>query len=203
VTRRAALLLAVAVAAVAVGCGASSSHRVASRVQRGPDPHVDHRLPGRHYVAGCEDPRVTGGLPPDYRRDSVVAGPLALYPARREWAGLTDFAPRAKHPNRYPPLDMAATVAPGARVTVTIPRGAERRLALLFDARQAPDSSGGYTIQQGDRAVTLPGCFRPYTQYSGGLVASWPQCVRLRIQPAGGKPLERTVRIGRRNCGVP
>jgi hypothetical protein len=193
------LLLAVAAVAV-VGCGASSSHRVASHVQRGLDPHRDHRLPGRHYVAGCEDPRVSGGLPADYRRDSVVAGPLALYPARREYAALTDFAPRARHPSRYPPLDMAVTVAPGGGVTLVIPPGEQGRLALLFDGRRSSDASGGYTIEEGDRAVTFPGCTHPYTQYQGGLVASRPQCARLLIKVAGSTTLERTVRIGKRHC---
>lgn len=146
---------------------------------------------------------MSGGLPADYRRDSVVAGPLALYPARREYAAMTDFAPRERHPSRYPPLDMAVTVARGARVTVAIPRDEAKRLALLFDGRRTAHASGGYAVHEGDRAVTFPGCSSPYTQYQGGLVASRPQCARLRIYGAARGPVERTIRIGRRSCAHP
>jgi hypothetical protein len=59
------------------------------------------------------------------------------------------------------------TVAPGARVTIVVPHEERSTLSLLFDHSRYGDANRGYTVGEGDRAVTFPGCSRPYTQYPG------------------------------------
>jgi len=198
-----ATAMAGAVLLAACGRDQGATNARAWRTARPLDQTIRHRLPGRRFVAGCEDPRVTGGLASDYRRESVVAGPLAIYPARSEFPRLPrdDFAPVSDSgPARYGALEAAVTVAPGARVTVSVPREDQRSLALLFDSTRWSDANRGYTVREGDRAVTFPGCRAPYTQYSGGFVVTRPQCAHLIVQAQGARPVRATVSFGARAC---
>jgi hypothetical protein len=162
---------------------------------------VRHRLPGRRFVAGCEDPRVSGGLEVGYRRESVVVGPLAIYPARSEFPrlGRDDFRP-VTPPSRYAAIEAAVTVARGAHMTVKVPREERRTLALLFDSARWADANRGYTVREGDAEVTFPGCFEPYTQYQGGFVVTARQCARLIVSERGAKPRVATISFG---AGLP
>jgi hypothetical protein len=72
-------------------------------------------------------------------------------------------------------------------VTLVVPREERRRLSLLFDRSRYGDANRGYTIEEGDRAVTFPGCYRPYTQYQGGFVVAHPHCARLLVYAAGAR----------------
>jgi hypothetical protein len=185
-----------------VACGESAPKKAPRSLAL--NPHTSHRLRDRHFVAGCEDPRVTGGLPANYRRDSIVVGRLALYPARREWAQqpADSFAPVTGHgPHaRFASIDASAVVAPGPPVSIVVPRAEQQMVSLLFDSTRYGDANRGYTVREGDRIVTFPGCSRPYTQYQGGFVVSRAMCAKLLFQVGDQAPLESTIAFGRRKC---
>jgi hypothetical protein len=196
--------LTAAVAVGASGCG-GGSHQVV-RIPRSATPlrpAPARRLPGRHYVAGCSEPRVSGGLPTDYREESAVIGPVAIYPAKSEFPRTSagDLRMRHRIPSRFAAQEADATVATGARVTLVVPRQERRSLALLFDPSRYVDATRGYTVAEGDRAVTLSGCYKPYTQYSGGFVVTRLHCARLLVYGVRpGHAAETTLAFGRRNC---
>jgi hypothetical protein len=200
-----AVLLGVCSGMVAA-CGGGQATR--TRLSSAPQPlrpEPAGRLPGRHYVAGCSDPRVTGGLHPDYKRESVVAGPLAVYPAASVFPRLRpyDFVPQSPsaHVLRFAGFDAAVTVAVGARVTVVIPRQEQKYLAFLFDDTRYSDANRGYTVAEGDSAVTFPGCYRPFTQYRGGFVVTRPLCARLLVYGRQESRAEHmTISFGARAC---
>lgn len=197
-------VLTAAVGVGAPGCG-GGSHQGA-RIPRSTTPlrpAPARRLPGRHYVAGCSEPRVSGGLPADYRQQSVVVGPVAIYPAKSEFPRTSagDLLMRHPMPSRFAAQEADATVTSGARVTLVVPRQETRSLALLFDPSRYVDATRGYTLAEGDRAVTLSGCYKPYTQYSGGFVVTRLHCARLLVYGVRpGRPAETTLAFGRRNC---
>jgi hypothetical protein len=193
---------AIAVAVLLAACGGRAAPRASSPHARPPlDPTPSRRLPNRHFVAGCDDPRVTGGLPNDYRRESITAGPLAIYPARSEFPHLPrdDFVPVTR-PARYAAVEAAMTVLPGADVTVAVGAGARSTVAFLFDSARFGDANRGYTVREGDRAVTFHGCFKPYTQYQGGFVVTRPQCAHLTVRGRGLRPVETIVSFGAGAC---
>jgi hypothetical protein len=199
---RAVVVTGIAAAILLAACGGSAAPGAPHSGALEPlDPAPSHRLPGRRFVAGCDDPRVSGGLPGDYRRESVVAGPVAIYPARSEFPRMPrdDFAPVTR-PSRYAAIEAAVTVAPGARVTLAVAARDRRDVALLFDHARWGDANRGYTVREGDRAVTFRGCFKPYTQYQGGFVVTRPLCARLIVRERGRRPVPALVSFGAETC---
>jgi hypothetical protein len=168
-------------------------------------PLPERRLAGRRFVAACDNPRVTGGLDASYRKRSVIVGPLALYPARSEYPSLSRDGFRRKSGAdgvpRFNAIEAVATVAPGSEVTITIPRPAQAHVALLFDHTAYTHADRGYAIDDGETAVTLPGCYMPYTQYQGGFVVNRPGCVPLAIHLRGQRqPIQRVISFGAGRC---
>ena len=168
---------------------------------------------------------VSGGLPPDYKAHSLVTGPVALYRAR-EWAaypsrymhnereGLQqalrgEHRPRERHrlrtllrrtekdrAVRYPPFESALTVDAGHRATITVVGAARAHFAWLFDPRAWVDAGRGYRVIDGEQAIQVTGCRRPYAQYQGGFVLDGPRCITIDVSIDGGVATRRRFAVG-------
>jgi hypothetical protein len=145
------------------------------------------------YVAPCPS-GISGGLPANYERVSLLLGPLALYRigdyARYPAAYITPVRPGGR---RFPGLDSAATVRAGGTVTLAIVPADRAHVAFLYDPRSWRHAGTGYEVADGTAAITLRGCTTPYTQYVGGLVLDGPRRVTLEAWIDGAREPERRV----------
>lgn len=155
------------------------------------------------YVAPCPS-GVSGGLSRGYERQSLLAGPLALFPAG---GGYADYPARFIVPvrrgaRRYPPFEAVATVRPGGDVTLAIAPADRAHVGFLFDPASWANSGRGYRVADGETAVRFRGCTAPYTQYQGGFVIDGPRCATLEIWLDGATAPERhVVSFGAGDCG--
>ena len=138
--------------------------------------------PPAAYLAPCPS-GISGGLDAGYERDSLVVGPLALYEAGQY--------------GRYPGLDSVATVRAGHAVTLAVAPEDRTHAALLYDHRAFVHAGHGYTVADGDSAITLRGCTAPFTEYVGGFVLDGPRRVTLEAWVDGAaEPVRRVVPFG-------
>jgi hypothetical protein len=160
--------------------------------------------PAAGFVRACET-SVYGELAADWRRHSVVAGPLA-FAYLREAAGQPagDFE---KRPGGYHSTKVLVVVEAGATVTVTVPPAERRHLSLLYDPAAWKDA-GTYRVADGDPVVTFEGC-RPSehpfgaeaTQFNGGLVVAGSRCATLEVSTStSAAPRRLTVSFGAGRC---
>jgi hypothetical protein len=129
---------------------------------------------------------VGGDLPSDWRRYTVAAGPLTLY----YWNASTltnSGAFRARAPGRYEPIKILALVSGPRTVTLSVPLGERRKVALVYgpvsERRQA------IRVSDGRAATTFQGC--PFysdsedTQFNGGFVVAGAQCATFDVRVEG------------------
>jgi hypothetical protein len=184
----------------------------------------------RPFVVPCSR-RVSGGLPDDYLRDSLRAGPLALYGAAsnlpymdpldqvdtrtRLRRSLDDRitarerrrlkrALRRTPPGGFGATDLDVTVGRGRRATVVGAPSDRSHLALLFDSRAWNRAGTGFRIADGDAAVTFRGCGpRRFTQFHGGLAVDRPGCFGLDVRVDRERRTRRIVlSVARGDCGA-
>jgi hypothetical protein len=127
-----------------------------------------------------------------WQRQSIVVGPFAFV-----WIRQAREATRASIARAYRAgqgaFKILAVIKRGHEVTVTVPSGERRHVALLYD-RSAFDRA--QTVANGERAVIFRACppsagSRPQdwaaaTQFNGGIIVDSPRCVRLTIHVSGG-----------------
>jgi hypothetical protein len=141
---------------------------------------VSTSSPAGRYVRACED-NVYGDLGKDWRRFSVVVGPIAF-------VGLpgvatrprSEFAPDA---DGFKSVKALAVVDRGAEVTVAIPSAERAHLALVYD----PTAFNTHQIAEGETSVTFRACakgegpWRGPTQFNGGFIVDGPQCATIEV----------------------
>lgn len=192
--RRGVGALAVLSAATLGACGSSATD---SRVAPRPEPSRD-----------CST-HVEGRLPPHWRSDSVVAGPVALYPAR--------LLRRESNPNpgaRFVDEKTLVVVRAKQEGTLAVPQAYRRRASLDYErdvARQR--RSGPVKLADGVSSVRFVACrpdARPLspghrldreTQFNGGIVTKWGHCLPLDVFVRGrAAPLRAVISFGAGRC---
>ena len=164
--------------------------------------------PGAKFVRDCAT-HVEGGLPRDWRRRSVEVGPVAFYPART-FEDEANPDPGAKF------VGEKALVVLRARDDVTVVVGQRQRDSASLDyeygtgrKRRSPpvNLSDGVGVV---RFVACRGGERPLspghrldreTQFNGGIVGRWGQCVPLDVFVRGrDTPLRAAISLGAGRC---
>jgi hypothetical protein len=194
-TARTVLWLApLAAALLSVACG-EDSH-----------PARKGELPRAALERGCST-HVEGRLPGDWRRRSVVAGPLAFYPART-FEGAENRDPHAE----FVEEKTLVVVRAGRRATVSA--GAVRTVSLDYDfgRKRAPRSPRRVRLSDGVRSVTFAACppdTKPLsrghpldreTQFNGGIIGRWGQCLPLNVFVGGDSPIQVKISFGADRC---
>jgi hypothetical protein len=125
-----------------------------------------------------------GELAKDWRRSSVIVGPLAFV-ALREYASTPagDYAPRG---DRFPALKVLAVLERGQTVTVAVAADQRPHAALIYDASRWT-ADGYLPLRAGDPAITFVACKVGDTQFNGGSWSTAPAAWTLRC----GSPLPR------------
>jgi hypothetical protein len=134
------------------------------------------------FVRPCET-AVYGELAAGWRKNSIVAGPLAFVYGK-DYARPSFAVDRGRN-GRYHPIKVLVVVENGAVVTVAIPRAARSYASLFYD--EARFGTGGRVhVAQGDEQVTFKACRdgeSPYarheTQFNGGFIVAGSRCVPL------------------------
>jgi len=155
-------------------------------VPSGPFPSSLQVVDGPPVNRDCST-SVGGDLPPDWQRYTVAAGPLTLY----YWNSSTLTRPdafNARAPGRYSPLKILVLVRGRATVTLSVPLGERRSVALVY----GPPREWRRTmrVSDGHAATTFSGCSgsdSDETQFNGGFIVAGVQCatfdVRVGTQP--------------------
>lgn len=153
-------------------------------------------------VRSC-DTRVEGRLAPDWRRKSVIAGPLAFAYGRE----------LGRHENRAQLVDEKMLVVLRARheATVVVAPSERGRVSLDYDFGKRNHfplrlSDGAGAVQfiacRGDEKTYSPSySLRRETQFNGGIIAHWPSCVELDVFIDGrDTPVRSTIPFGNNRC---
>jgi len=153
------------------------------------------------FLRSC-DSSVYGDLGPRWRKDALVAGPIAFVGVSSRSRGTgADLAPVG---GRYLAVKTLAVVERGAEVTVAVPPAHRSHVALLYDPSSFHDD-GLYSLADGEPSVTFHACGHGEgspgpTQFNGGLIVDGPRCVSLDVTAAGGTPRTAFVSLGGRSC---
>jgi hypothetical protein len=191
------LRLALAVI-VLTGCtrapGTSAGHETASPAPAATAagrPLPDGTTP---FVRRCQNEAEGewgGDLAKDWRRGSVIVGPLAFV-ALREYASTPagDYAPRG---DRFPALKVLAVLERAQTVTVAVAADQRPHAALIYDASKWT-ADGYLPLRAGDPAVTFVACKVGDTQFNGGFLVDRPRCLDLEVW-VGDATRPRPVRV--------
>jgi hypothetical protein len=139
-----------------------------------------------------------GDLTKDWRRRSVIVGPLAFV-ALREYASTpaSDYAPRG---DRFPALKVLAVLERGQTVTVAVTADQRPHAALIYDASKWT-ADGYLPLRAGDPAVTFIACKVGDTQFNGGFLVDRPRCLDLEVWVADAtRPRPIRVSFGAGRC---
>ena len=193
-SRRHAVAVTVTLAAaVCAGAGLGAPRASAPGAQVGPGaPRAS--APGA-YVTPCS-PIITGGLRPGHRRQSLVVGPLVVYPART-WARHPARSMRRASRRRAFLFPADVGVAGRRPVTLAVAAPDRAHASLLFD-RARFRADGRYRLADGERSVRFTACpGQDPTRSNGGLLVDGPGCVRLVVRlPDRRSAVRRAVRVG-------
>jgi hypothetical protein len=146
---------------------------------------------------------VEGRLPADWRRGSVIVGPLAfaygrqLLPDERR-RGLVDEK-------------MLIVLEAGHEATVAVPASHQRRVSLDYELTRRnhfpPRVSDGVpsvrfvACRSDAKSFSPTHSLRRETQFNGGIIARWPSCVPLDVFIDGRDTPERaTISFGAGRC---
>jgi len=165
-------------------------------------------------VRDCKGPRNLGDLGRDWRRQAVVAGPLAFVRMRD---GYSRRLPSAS-PSAALPLKVLVVVEPKAVVTVTLSARSRRFAALGYAAsfrqggRRVPLSAGSISARfeacahANASTSRIPNAGKPWnrgTQFGGYFLVAGSRCVDVEMRPEGRTTvLRRTLRFGVTRCAV-
>jgi hypothetical protein len=181
------LAATIVAATLALSAAVASTATASARSQVG--------LSASPFVRSCGTD-VWGDLGPvrRWQRQSIVVGPFAfawIRQARRTTAASIHRAYRAGQGA----FKILAVVQRGYEVTVTVPAGERRHVALLYDPSAFDRAQ---TVNHGEQAVVFRACppstdARPQdwsaaTQFNGGIIVDSPRCVRLTIRVSKDGP---------------
>jgi hypothetical protein len=199
------LVAALVAAGLAGACTAAPASRPGGSSSEPPAVAPTRLPPPAGVVRTCES-SVYGELEPGWRRDSVVAGPLAFVSLRQAATWPADQL--RKRSGGYPGQKVLAVVETGATVTVTVPAAERRHLALLYDPSAWAPGDNLYQVADGDPVVTFEGCRAgesPYgadtTQFNGGFVVVGARCATLEVStPTSSRPRRVPISFGAGRC---
>jgi hypothetical protein len=190
-------LVAVAALALAAG-GDESTPRAGGDAAAAAEPEPE-------TVRPCKT-AVYGELDPGWRKQAVVAGPLALLPYLERRPEL--FVPDAE-------LKVIAVVRAGARVTLAVPEAERQRISLLYDD-SGPAPRRLFRLSDGTSSVRFSACSRSgaeypgpgeypgrETQFNGGFFVRDAHCAAIEVWTEGRtNPIRRWLPfgIGDRRC---
>jgi hypothetical protein len=193
----------IAAVSVLCACGSDSGgDRAATRAPQSPD-----------VVRNCRS-HVEGRIPGGWKRDAVVVGSIGFYETR-------SFAD-APHPNpgaRFVDQKTIVIVRAGSSVTVSVPPVHRRDASLDYGygteekrRRQGPT----VRLSDGVRSVRFVACPRGTgpitpghpldreTQFNGGIVTKWRQCLTLDVfEPGREEPRQAVISMGAGRCSAP
>lgn len=165
-------------------------------------------------VRDCKGPRNLGDLGRNWRRQAVVAGPLAFVRMRD---GYSRRLPSAS-PTAALPLKVLVVVEPKAIVTVTISTRSRGIAALGYAAsfrqggRRVPLSAGSISVRfeacarANVSTSRIANAGKPWnrgTQFGGYFLVAGSRCVDVEVRPEGRTSvLRRTLRFGVARCAV-
>jgi hypothetical protein len=136
-------------------------------------------------TATCEQGPITNGSgPPDWRKRSVIAGPLSVFRGALRTMSETN--------NGQLIAKMPVLTARGAPVTLSVPVRLRHRVFLYYGRTR--DRNGNPTTQlsrgPGFSEVVFEPCDgRPRTAWPGGIRVKGRKPVRLLAQVEGGEPI--------------
>jgi hypothetical protein len=158
--------------------------------------------PEPETVSPCRT-AVYGELKPGWRKQAVVAGPLALVP----WE--PNFARRRPElfRGRGAEVKVLALVDAGARVTLAVPEAERQRLSLLYGV--PGPGARDWRLSDGTLSVRFSACSRSseypgrQTQFNGGFVVRSAHCAAIDVWAEGRtNPIRRWLPfgVGDRQC---
>ena len=165
------------------------------------------RLPRHALKLRCHH-QIWGGITREYprwRQKSLIAGPVAFYPARSEYPDIPEDYLRPVNRTRRGPrfladqLKLQVVISGRERAVVRIADPARDDAAFLF---RVPYKRKGFYISEGDRALEVRGCGdRRYTEYSTGFIVKGPRCLPISVFVEGRRePIQRVMAIGTQRC---
>lgn len=178
-------LLSAVVAACTLGHGSESTAASA------PTQAGNVRPPPGAFARTCKT-NVRGTLDAsDWRRNSIVAGPLVFYYGKQfSTQEPSLFAPLPGKEGYYAGQKLLILLHPGTVATVAVSNEERRLAALLYDPAGWNDRNA-YRIVDGQRAVSFHACKgktaqtgRPLdamTQFNGGFVVAGARCLALNV----------------------
>jgi len=150
---------------------------------------------GGAVVRRCGDD-VFGDIGSDWRRTSVVIGPIAFVTLRFA-ATNPPITPTGGHAAVYKTL---ALVEPGRTVTMTIGADVVRHASLLYDPHVFRGDNV-YSIADGSRTVTFVACPDRSTQFNGSILVDGARCVPLEVVSGPGESRRHVpVSLGAGKC---
>jgi hypothetical protein len=152
--------------------------------------------------------QIRGGVIREYpwRRQSVIVGPVALWPARTRYPQLPEDQLRSlavtKRGPRFPSdqLKLQIIIEEGERALLSIGESARDAAAFLFRTKY---KRRGFLIGEGVQALDLRPCEGrgAHTEYSTGLIVDGPRCLPLEVTLTGRQTsLEAFLPIGTTDC---
>jgi hypothetical protein len=150
------------------------------------------------FVRSCES-SVFGDLGADWRKDAVLAGPVAFVGAR----GYEDDPKRsfvARGPRMATAQKVLAVVVGDRPVIVSV----QTRDAALFYDPSKWGQSNHVAFRRGDEVTRFEPCIgdaQRSTQFNGGFLVRRPTCVAVRVQIEGGRARVVLLSFGAGTCG--
>jgi hypothetical protein len=144
------------------------------------------------------DEAVDGTLPSNFRKVSVIRGPIAFV-----WlaeASTTPASAFGTDQKGHGALKVLVLVKEGWQVTVAIGEPATGDATLFYDPSHI-SQDGRYQIDQGDTAVGFSACpghqtsWAAATQFNGSIVARGPLCLALSITGSGAGSFTDNVQV--------
>ncbi|MEA2579940.1 MAG: hypothetical protein QOE83_832 [Actinomycetota bacterium] len=147
------------------------------------------------FQQGCDN-SVDGNLPPDWKRDAVISGPVAFV-----WLPNAPLVPASPGREQHAGVSKVLIfVKRGWRVTVSIAQADRGEASLLYAAPTATQGpNGSYRLDQGHDSVTFTACtggapsWATATQFAGGVLAVGPMCLHLIVTGTGDGEYSETV----------
>jgi hypothetical protein len=156
------------------------------------------------FRRGCSS-AIGGALPPNWRRLSVIAGPIAFI-----WLADGGSLSRRDLGNEgrgYVLLKVLVVLQQGVSGQVSVPSAERANASLLYDpSRFSP--SGRYDFPTGTAVVRFEACagnggsWSTATQFNGGILAREPLCLHLDISTSESPGHQRRIQapIGLSDC---
>lgn len=156
-------------------------------------------IAGPRHVRGCEE-GVSGDLGPQWRKRTVLVGPVGFVAPSYAEAPKTDFAATPAGSRRYRGQKVLLLVRRGTTVTLeVVPHVGAPAASLLYDPVNW-NNRNTYRVADGDKSMTFRACDgvygvlpHNYTQFNGSFVVAGPGCVHVDVHVRGEPLRHRAV----------